>query len=178
MPVWSNLEPELAALGCDELLALFCTLEAPTIAEMNGEFTASMLRQPSMFAVAFWTWALRNPVWPGIWLGKAFRPDGDSQGRGYNAFRHFGRIVQRFPMRTLIAPSRYDGRPAFQLVYGAFRSACSIVNMVDEVRRVRPGVYLLIGTCGFTDAQRRVPNPFVLTGPVAPYRGDIGVERT
>jgi len=49
-------------------------------------------------------------------------------------------------MVTLVAPSRYDGRPAFQLVYRAFRSYCSFIHMVDEVRRLKAGQYLGIGT--------------------------------
>ncbi len=49
--------------------------------------------------------------------------------------------------------------------------------MVDEVRRLEAGRYLGIGTFGFTDAQRRMPYSFRLTGPVAPCRSDIGEER-
>jgi hypothetical protein len=49
--------------------------------------------------------------------------------------------------------------------------------MVDEVRRLEAGQYLGIGTVGFSTAQRQVPRPFLMTGPVAPYRGDIGKER-
>lgn len=97
--------------------------------------------------------------------------------RGYNLLRHFGRVAQRFPMVTVIAPSRYDGRPALQLVYRAFKSACGSFHMVDEVRRLEAGHYLGIGATGFSDAQRRVLRPFLMTGPVAPYRGDIGEER-
>jgi hypothetical protein len=80
-------------------------------------------------------------------------------------------------MKTLIAPSRFDGRPAYQLVYRHFHSVCGSVRMVDEVRRVEPGVYLGIGTYGFTSAQRRISYPFLLQGPVAAYRGDIGRQR-
>ncbi|MCX5042357.1 hypothetical protein OG921_04035 [Aldersonia sp. NBC_00410] len=49
--------------------------------------------------------------------------------------------------------------------------------MVDEVRRAAPGDYLGTGIWGFTDALRRVPRPFLLTCPVGPYRGDIGIVR-
>lgn len=168
---------DLAALTSDELLALFLTLEAPTLDEMHGEFDAAMLKQDYFLAEVFWTCSLKNPIWPGWWLRKAFRPVSDAAGRGYNTFRHLGRLVQRFPMATLMAPSRYDGRPAFTLVYRAYHSVCGAVHMVDEVRRVQPGKYLLIGTIGYTDEQRRVPNPCVLHGPVAPYRADIGTER-
>jgi hypothetical protein len=169
--------PDLSALRPDELMSLFATLEAPPIGELNGEYRPQMLRQISTLAVVWWTSCLRNPIFPGIWIGKAFRPVSDTEGRGYNKFRHFGRTVERFPMKTIIAPSRYDGRPAYQLVYRAYHSLCGTFHMVDEVRRLRPGAYLLIGTWGFTDHQRRDPSPFLLTGPIAPYDKDVGVER-
>ena len=89
-----------------------------------------------------------------------------------------GRVVRATGMATLIAPSRYDGRPAFQLVYRAYHSICGTVHMVDEVRRIRPGAYLLIGTINLINRLRFVPVPVLLTGPVAEYRGDIGKPRT
>ena len=74
----------------------------------------------------------------------------------------------------MFAPSRFDGQPAYQLVYRHFESLCGDVNMVDEVRRVVPGLYLGIGTWGFSKGQRHIPLPFLLEGPVAPYLCDIG----
>jgi hypothetical protein len=49
--------------------------------------------------------------------------------------------------------------------------------MVDEIRRVGPGLYLGIGTAGFIRAQRMRPMPFELMGPQSPYAGDIGRAR-
>jgi hypothetical protein len=167
---------ELAALDSGALVERFKTLESPSLAEMQGEYDGRLLRQPHFPATLFWNVMLKNPAW--LWLGKAFRPVSDEAGRGYNTFRFLGRIVQRYPMATLVGPSRYDGRPAFQLVYRAYHSICGAVHMVDEVRRIRAGAYLLIGTMGIIEAQRRVPVPVLLTGPVAEYRGDIGKPRT
>jgi hypothetical protein len=158
-----------------ELLQLFSKLEAPTIREMNGEYTASLLAQPSWLATKLGQMALNNPM--GSWLCKAFRPLDTDSGRGYNSFRQRGKVVQRYPMQTMMAPSRFDGRPAFQLVYRHFHSLCGDINMVDEVRRVAPGLYLGIGTWGFTHTQRHIPYPFLLEGPQAAYRGDIGRAR-
>jgi len=169
-------DPELAALDSSALVDRFKTLECPSLAEMQGEYDGRLLRQPHFLATLFWSAALKNPAW--LWLGKAFRPVSDEAGRGYNTFRSCGRLLQHFPMATLVAPSRYDGRPAFQLVYRAYHSICGVVHMVDEVRRIRPGAYLLIGTIGFTEKQRLVPVPVLLKGPVAEYRGDIGRLRT
>lgn len=178
----SNISPSLSesdllAMSLKELMALFAKSGAPTVQQMNGEFAARLLAQPGKVAQFIGDITVNNPLMPGRWLCKAFRPISGDRGRGYNAFAHFGRKVQRYPMETLIAPSRYDGRPAYTLVYASFRSMCGAVNMVDEVRQVAPNLYLGIGTWGFTDAQRRVPLPFVLRGPIAPYARDIGTHK-
>ncbi|WP_280263662.1 hypothetical protein [Nocardia abscessus] len=171
----NNAAAELRRLDTSGLLALFTTLEAPTIAEIDGEYTAALLAQPNLFAVVTGKVAVGNPLGP--WLCKAFRPVDENGGRGYNTFGEFGRVRQRYPMRTLLAPSRYDGAPAYTLIYRAYTSMCGSIHMVDEVRRAAPGVYLGMGTWGYTDVQRRVSRPFLLTGPVGPYRGDIGIAR-
>lgn len=165
----------LEQLSVEQLLALFRTLAPPTIDEMHGEYAAKLLRQPSLLATLAGQCSVSNPLMP--WLCKAFRPVGTENGRGYNTFRLLGRVVQRFPMQTLIAPSRYDGQPAYQLVYRAYHSFCGDIHMVDEIRCIAPNLYLGIGTWGFTDKQRQVALPFLLEGPVAPYRGDLGVAR-
>lgn len=158
-----------------ELLKLFATLEAPTIEEMDGEYAAHLLAQPGWIATSVGHMATSNLL--GSWRCKAFRPLDADSGCGYNGFAFRGRVIQRYPMRTLVAPSRFDGRPAYYLVYRYFRSLCGDINMVDEVRRVAPGLYLGIGTWGYTRAQRQVPYPFLLEGPEAPYRRDIGRAR-
>jgi hypothetical protein len=170
-------ESDLLAMSLKELMALFARSTAPTVQQMNGEFAARLLAQPSKLAQIIGDVTVNNPLMPGRWLCKAFRPISGERGRGYNSFAHLGRTVQRYPMETLIAPSRYDGRPAYTLVYASFRSMCGAVNMVDEVRQVGPNLYLGIGTWGFSDAQRQIPLPFVLRGPIAPYAGDIGKHK-
>lgn len=162
----------------EELMALFKTLKEPKLEEMHGEFNAIMLTQNNTFLDIVWRVLIYTPFWPGTWAGKAFRPVDESSGRGYNLFRVGAKkIVQRFPMKTLIAPSRYDSRPAYQLIYRAYHSACAMVKMVDEVRILGNGKYLLIGTAGFTRKQRHIASFFLLDGPVRPYRADIGKPR-
>jgi len=167
-------ESDLLAMRFKDLMALFGRLESPTVKDMDGEFAARLLAQPGALAHLIGHLTVNNPVMPGRWLCKAFKPVSAGRGQGYNAFAHLGRKVQRYPMQTLIAPSRYDGRPAYTLVYASFRSMCGAIHMVDEVRRVGPDLYLGIGTWGFTDRQRRMPLPFVLRGPIAPYLGHLG----
>lgn len=168
-------EEGLILRSTQQLLQLFKTLEAPTVQEMQGEYAACLLAQPNWLADQVGKITLNNPLQS--WLCKAFRPIDEGTGRGYNTFLQRGRIVQQFAMTTMIAPSRYDGRSAYQLVYRHFHSLCGSIHMVDEVRRVAPNLYLGIGTYGFTDAQRRIPYPFLLKGPQAPYHGDIGRVR-
>lgn len=162
----------LRQLSTPELQQVFATLQAPEIAELDGEYAASLLTQPHWLVGAAGRLFLENPLHN--WLAKGFRPVNDHKGQGYNCFRQLGRVERRYPMWTELAPSRFDGLPAYQLRYRPFLSLCGAVHMVDEVRRVAPGLYLGLGTWGFTDAQRRIPYPFLLEGPVAPYRCDIG----
>ena len=171
-------DAELMKLGFRDVLALFARLEAPELTEMHGEYAARLLAQPNAASAFIGHLTVNNPLMPGRWLCKAFRPVDAASGRGYNTFSQLGRTVCRFPMQTLIAPSRYDGRPAYQLVYRAYQSMCGDIHMVDEVRRVGSGLYLGIGTWGFSDKQRRIPLPFMLQGPVSPYRADIGSPRS
>ena len=161
----------------DDLMALFATLDAPAIADMDGEFDATLLSQPNLLSTALGAVMVRYPLAP--WRAKAFRPIDAVSGRGYNSFRivRAGRDVRRYPMLTSIAASRYDSRPVYQLDYRPFDSLNGRINMVDEIRRVRPGVYLGIGTWGFTQRQRHIPLPFQLLGPARPYAGDIGTAR-
>jgi hypothetical protein len=164
-------------LSADETLELFKTLECPTLGEMNGEYRGEQLTQPGIVSTIISTLFTNDLLLFGKWLSKSFRPVDDTSGRGYNSLVHFGRVTRQGPMRTLIAPSRFDGRPAYQLVYRAYHSICGFAHMVDEVRRLDAGRYIGIGTVGFTGAQRRVPLPFLLTGPIGPYSGDMGRER-
>jgi hypothetical protein len=159
-------------------MELFAALPAPALGELDGEYATRLLAQPVPLLRQVYGALIYNPML-GTWLGKAFNGghDGRQTGQGYNYFRRRGRVVRSLPMLTCVAPSRFDGRPAFQLVYRAFHSLCAEVHMVDEIRRVGPGLYLGIGTAGFIRAQRVRPMPFELTGPQSPYAGDIGRAR-
>jgi hypothetical protein len=170
--------PEMVrSRSAPELAALFRTLDAPDMDEMNGEFAPFLLRQWHPVVDRAAQWLMNGALLPFRWTGKAFRPLSATEGRGYNMFHLAGRTLRSFPMRTVLAPSAIDGRPSYQLVYAAFHSPLGYVRVVDELRRLQEGIYLGIGAAGFAPWQRRVPFPFVLQGPVAPYERDIGWER-
>jgi hypothetical protein len=164
-------------LSAADLSALFRTLYAPDIQEMDGEFAPFLLRQWHPVVDRAAQWLMNGALLPFHWTGKAFRPLSNTQGRGYNMFRVAGRTLRTLPMRTVLAPSALDGRPSYQLLYAAFHSPLGYARVVDELRRLQEGLYLGIGAAGFAPWQRRVPFPFLLQGPVVPYTRDIGWER-
>lgn len=168
----------LASMPHAQLVELFTTLTAPTMAEMSGEYDGTALRQPNRFRSAIATVKVRNPMYR--WMAKGFRQLDEVSGRGYNVHRWAlgGRLVYRDPMTTRIATSRIDGRPAFQLDYRTFDTVNGLVNLVDDVRRVAPGLYLGFGMLGFTERQRRVLQPFMLEATSRLYAGDVGSLRT
>ncbi len=71
-------------------------------------------------------------------------------------------------MRTSVGPGHHDGQPSFHLDYSAYMKG-PLGTMRDEVRRVTDGLYLGVGTAGYTSWMRR-PSPFLLEGPVAPFQ--------
>lgn len=161
---------DLTHLSYGDLQDLFVCLESPDREEMAGEFSGRMLAGRNPLISLLGDISVNNPL-VGYWVGKAF----SGRGQGYNYFRRFGHIVRSQPMATRIGRSRFDGSPCLQLHYRAYLSACGVINMVDEVRRVRPGLYLGMGTVGYTPWERGIRMPFQLAGPDAPYAGDIGI---
>ena len=169
--------PDLTDHTQEELMELFKTLEAPTMDEMQGEFHSTKLGYHSLRDYIEWRVSCDNPLMGGDWVGKGWTKTSDTEGRGYNLFRlPGGKLKRMYPMYTCIAPSRYDGKPAFTLVYRAFLSGTAIVGMVDELRKVGDGTYLLIGTYGLTKKDKMRPHFWLIEGPYRSYRGDIGAK--
>jgi hypothetical protein len=166
------------ALSPAEAVDLFKTLPAPTMEEMNGEFSGEMLSFPTLCTRIFWNVASKNPIYPGVWQGKSFRQTGPDEGRGYNTVKRWiGGRVDMWPMVTRIGPSYFDGKPSFQLVYRAYDHYAGEIHMLDEVRRLPDGRYLGIGRAGTTTEERRLPMPFLLKSRIGDYRHDIGTPR-
>lgn len=172
-----DIPDSVRSLSAPELSALFRTLDAPDMDEMDGEFASLLLRQWHPVVDRAAQWLMNGALLPFRWTGKAFRPLSSTEGRGYNMFHLAGRTLRTLPMRTVLAPSAIDGRPSYQLVYAAFHSPLGYVRVVDELRRLQEGIYLGIGAACFAPWRRRLPFPFVLQGPVTPYERDIGWER-
>ena len=178
-PKYNRGIPDLTDMIQEELLEYFKTLEAPTIEEMDGEYHTTKLGYHGIRDYLEWRLTCDNPLMNSEWLGKAFHPTGDGMGRGYNLFRKLGgKLTQVYPMRTVIGPSRYDGKPVYTLVYSAFPfTGTWLVQMVDELRKVGDGTYLLIGTYrGVFKGAKMRPHFWLVEGPYRAYRGDIGRE--
>lgn len=169
---------DLTSMTHAELVDLFATLDAPALTEMIGEFDGTPLRQPDLVRTAIAAVKVRNPLH--LWKTKGFRQIDEHSGRGYNVHRWAitGRVDYRDPMTTRIAASHIDGRPAFQLDYRTFDTVNGALNLVDDVRRVMPGLYLGFGMLGFTDRQRSVLQPFMLEATGRPYVTDVGALRS
>jgi len=156
---------ELKAMAIGDLLALFRDLDPPTLAEMDGEFVATLLDQgsPAMNVIASFTTNV-----PRRWLGKAFQPVSDSEGHGYNWFQGGVRTVRRYRMKTYLGDSAVDARRSYVLEYRPYNSGF-MRTMIDEVRRVAPGLYVGLGRVGFGRFMRMRLYPFMLEGPVGPF---------
>jgi len=162
-----------------EAVELFKTLPAPSMEEMNGEFSGEMLSFPPWYSRVLWGIATNNPIFLGVWQGKSFRQTGTNEGRGYNTvWRLIVGKVDMWPMLTKIGPSYFDGKPSFQLIYRAFDHYAGDIHMVDEVRRLPDGRYLGIGRIGSTTEERAHPKPFLLKARIGDYRQDVGTPRT
>jgi hypothetical protein len=140
-PAPSSLD-DLAALGCDELLALYRQARTPAVTDLRGDLRGRMLAingaGPRLFRWlrAFAAWS-RFP-----WRGKTFTPRSQVTGEGIN--RVFGdrRPRRWFRFETSIAPSRAGDFGAFQLDYDLEENPFFIRAIKDEVREVAPGLFL------------------------------------
>jgi hypothetical protein len=167
---------DLKALKQQQLLDLYKTLPCPTMEEMTGEFRGDLLDQgPFRFIKnIFGYFALRSSLANGAWQGKGFTMTSDTEGKGYNHYKRFGKDRYVFPMKTKITKSVFDGKDNFELDYTAYialKSQASLINMIDEVRKVNDDLYLGIGTWGWIRRFRMIPWFFSLSGPRAPYSG-------
>ena len=155
-PKYNRGIPDLTDMTQEELLEYFKTLEAPTIEEMDGEYHTTKLGYHGIRDYLEWRLTCDNPL---------FRKLG-------------GKLTQVYPMRTVIGPSRYDGKPVYTLVYSAFPfTGTWLVQMVDELRKVGDNTYLLIGTYrGVFKGAKMRPHFWLVEGPYRAYRGDIGRE--
>lgn len=171
---------ELRSISRPELMELYRRLETPSFVEMHGEFAACLLDQGSVLGYLTGAFAVN---FKGRWLCKAFEPVAPNEGHGYNSFMTPRGVRRAVRMKTRVGPSKLAGvdGDAFHLEYGPLNNwrtggpiGAWVHTMFDEVRKVDDGLYLGIGRMGVTRMERDEVRPFLLEGPVAPYRGHDG----
>jgi hypothetical protein len=161
---------KLLALTQAEGIALWKTLPAVPMAEMNGHYMglgpdAKNLEYQKGYAAFMFD--EKSPR--GYWLGKAFRPLTDTTGEGYNRWRYKGgKVVRNLRMATRMGPSLIDGKPSYILDYSAFNKGSTLV---DELRKLDDSVYLGAATTRAADGSRNPPDFFILIGPTDEWVG-------
>jgi hypothetical protein len=134
---------ELAALTADELQVIYGQAATPTIAEVAGDLRGRMLAFNSLGRGLFARALRAFAGWRFFpWRGKSFAALGPDHGEGIN--RVFGdrRPRKWFRFETKIGPSRAGAFDAFHLDYDNPGNPFYIRAIKDEIRRVRPGLYL------------------------------------
>ncbi len=148
-----------------QLVAQFRALEAPTIEELSGEYRLGELSQQSTLQkLVVMSFNLKSSS-----LCKAFEALGPEAGRGYNAVVSSGGVERKMFFETHIRASRIDGRPSLHIHYETYNAEDRVLSsIVDELRKVKDGLYLGLGYAG-ESGHRRVLWPFMLEGPAAPF---------
>ena len=159
----------LLALDYDEVLALWKTLPAVDMAELNGHYQGIVPnggdseRQKGLADFMYNEGSDR-----GYWLGKAYKPLTATTGEGYNRWRFpGGKIVRNLRFGTKMGESLIDGKPAFLMNYGDFNDT----TLIDEIRKLDDYVYLGMGTTETEDGKRSTPGHFALVGPTDEWIG-------
>ncbi|MEU0569217.1 hypothetical protein ABZ297_28095 [Nonomuraea sp. NPDC005983] len=174
---------QLLALPHPELLALWKTLPAPDLSELDGEYAGyiPILHLSPDEVRATIAQLYEETSSRGSWVGKAFKGSDGTTSEGYNVFRRLGSdgvsqtYLRRGRFATDIAESYVDGRPSLMMRYGAFDNQVGQNDLIDEVRRYSTGLYVATATTlTETGTGRTRPNGcFLLAGPINRW---IGVD--
>lgn len=160
---------KLLALNHESTVALWKTLPAADMAELNGHYQGIVPNAGDTERQARTSGFMYDEDSPrGYWLGKAYRPLTETEGEGYNRWRFADRsIVRNGRFATRLGPSLIDGNPSYIMDYSAFNDT----TLVDEIRKLDEGVYLGVGTTATEDGGRSALGHFALVGPTAEWVG-------
>jgi hypothetical protein len=139
---------DVATLTLDHLIdldaamleSLYRTARVPRLADVNGDLQGRMLAVPSLGAsLPSWLRAfVRSSAFP--WRGKSFTPHGAERGEGIN--RVLGDRFRWFRFTTFVGRSRAGEFEAVQLDYDHADNPFFIRAIEDEIRELRPGLWL------------------------------------
>ena len=160
---------KLLALTQAEGMALWKTLPAVSLAEMNGHYLGlGPDAKDEVYQKNYAAYMFSETSPRGYWLGKAFRPLTATTGEGYNRWRFAGgRIDRNLRMATRMGTSLIDGKPAFMMDYSAFNKT----TLTDEVRKLDDFIYFGAATTDAGGGKRSEPAFFILIGPTDEWVG-------
>ena len=137
---FSGTLDDLLALDAPALAALYRGARVPRLGDVAGALRGRMLAVVGLPA------PLAGPVraWAGSawfpWRGKSFQPLGADRGEGIN--RVVSDRLRLFRFETAIGPSRAGAFDALQLDYDLPSNPFFIRAIKDELRELRPGLWL------------------------------------
>ncbi len=159
---------KIKELSFQEQMELYKTLPSADFEEMDGDYDSCMVGFASEIKKKGSLWWLHKSE-KGNWKGKSFSPTIGKkkfQSEGYNRWEIDGKEVYHMRFHTNMIESLIDGKITFRLKYALFKNDGGIVDMTDEVRRIKKGLYLCVGMAG---PEKLPPDFFCLTGPVHEY---------
>ena len=159
---------KIKELTFQEIIDLYKSLPSADFEEMDGEYDSAMVGFTSEKSEKGSNWWLYDTE-RGYWMGKAFTPSKKSElkGEGYNRWKINGKEEHHMRFLTDINESLIDEKPTFRLKYASFKNDGGIVDMTDEVRKIRKGLYLCAGMAG---DEKLPPDFFCIYGPVNEYQ--------
>ena len=139
-PPFSGTLDDLLQLDAETLGRLYAEARVPRLEDVSGDLRGRMLAvvklpQPLAGPVRAFAGSDRFP-----WRGKSFQPHGSDRGEGIN--RIFTDGIRRYRFETFIGPSRAGAFDALQLDYDLPENPFFIRPVKDEIRELRPGLWL------------------------------------
>jgi hypothetical protein len=131
---------ELLRLDAETLASLYRGASVPKLEGIAGDLRGRMLAWPAVRgrAAELLSKIAASDHFP--WRGKSFNPLGAGAGEGVNRIVSDG--VKLFKFTTSVGPSRAGAFDAVQLDYDHASNPFFIRAIKDEIRELRPGLYL------------------------------------
>jgi len=162
---------DIDKLSKSDVMQVFFATDAPSFAEMNGEYRARLVSAGILYKCnEFYAHHLMGP---GHWEAKCFSPFEKNRGQGYNLFiaKESGKekAVRTLRMDTFNGKSNFDNKGSFHLVYEAYNTDQNR-SMRDEIRKINDKLYIGLGYLTWNLGTYN-PSPFVLYGEPGKWVG-------
>jgi hypothetical protein len=131
---------DLLALSTEQLAELYAQASVPTVPSLSGDLRGRMLAWQGVRGVLAKVINVLGSSNRFPWRGKSFSHQADLSGEGIN--RVFTDKLRLFKFTTFVGPSRGGAFEAVQLDYDHPTNPFFIRMIKDEVRQLRPGLFL------------------------------------